>query len=357
MQKIAFLCGVRYLEDTEANVLDCAEAFSEKGYDVSILCFQNTPFYKEAATRNLTVIPIKEHRKYFDLFAAQRLIFLLEKHQITHLFIFRSSDIGLSAMIKSFLKRPIDITFFLSAEAGFMKRFWLRNYHFRQLDHIICSLNVQKEEILTAINRNDLKIKVIPPLFSVVHDEVVWKKAEARRVLNLPETKKILGFIAAERNISAQQFLFSALKQLNRPDLVICLLDKTDKQVVGKRVEANGLNEKVVVLPYRKEENLFFHAIDTFISIPSQDIFEFKMLEAVSFGKPVLTDNRTGNQELLNNGAFGLLYDYGNEQSLAEKIGLSGYEELDPEAVKIFLKEHGTTAFLDQTEAFLSLKK
>jgi|GEM_PF-4164754 len=357
MQKIAFLCGARRWEDTEVNLLNCAEAFSEKNYNVSVFCLQNTPLYREAEARGLTVIPIREHRKYFDLFAAQRLIFLLEKHQITHLFIFRSSDIGISAMVKSFLKRPVDITFFLSAESGFMKRFLMRNYHFRQLDHIICSLNVQKEEICTAINKNDLKIKVIPPMIPFEENQTIWKKTEARKLLNLPETKKIFGFIATEGNAKAQLFLFSALKQLNRPDLLICLLDKTDRQVCRKRVEANSLNEKVIVLPYRKEEDLFFHAVDIFISIPSNSAFEFKMLEAISFGKSVLTDNRTGNQEILDNGTFGFLYERGSEQSLAEKMVSSGFSELDQEVVKTFLKEHGTTAFLNQAEAFLSLKK
>lgn len=357
MQKIAFLCGARRWEDTEVNLLNCAKAFSEKGYDVNIFCLQNTPLYKEATEGNLTVIPIKEHRKYFDLFAAQRLIFLLEKQQITHLFIFRSSDIGISAMVKSFLKRPVDITFFLSAESGFMKRFLMRHYHFRQLDHIICSLNVQKEEICTTINRNDLKIKVIPPMVPFEENQTVWKKTEARKVLNLPERKKIFGFIATEGNDKAQQFLFSALKQLNRPDLLICLLDKTDKQVCRKRVKTNRLDDKITVLSYRKEEDLFFHAIDVFISIPSNGAFEFKMLEAISFGKQVLTDDGAGNQEILDNGTFGFLYERRNEQSLAEKMGSSGCSELDQEVVKTFLKEHGTTAFLNQAEAFLSFKK
>lgn len=356
MQKIAFLSGSRYWEDTEVNLLNCASAFSERGYDVRIFCLQNTPLSREATIQDLTVVPIREHRKYFDLFAAQRLIFLLQKHQITHLFIFRSSDIGVSAMVKSFLKRPVDITFFLSAEYGFMKHFLMRNYHFRQLDHVICSLNIQKEEICKAINKNDLQIRIIPPIILPEEDQTIWKKTEARKVLNLPETKKIFGFIATERNDKARQFLFSALKLLNKPDIAICLLDKTGGQIV-KQVKASDLNENVIVLPYRKEENLFFYATDAFISIPSNNAFEFKMLEAISFGKQVLTDNRVGNQEIMDSGAFGFLYECGNEQSLAGKIGSFACAELASEAVQTFLKAHGTAAFLEQAEAFLSLKK
>lgn len=327
MSQIGFLCSSSSWGGLEMNIVRNAKWMQDRGHQVVFFCVENTPIHSDAKEKGLTIIPIKRHRKYYDLFAAQRLIILLEKHQITHLFIRDKRDMSICASVKAFMKRPIVITYFMAMQLGVEKKNKLHTYRFNKLDHWICTLEWLKSQTLSKTNIDPAKVTVIPPALDLEAFETVWSKSEARRILGLPTDKKIVGIVGRFDEHKGQLKLLEALVGIKDPSIHVCLLGEPTKnegdeyyKKITSFIKNNQLEERVHILPFRKDISIFYYAIDVFVMATFSETFGMVTIESMACGTPVLGSSKGGTPEILGNGKYGKLFDATSVEDLRKKL-------------------------------------
>ena len=82
----------------------------------------------------------------------------------------------------------------------------------------------------------------------------------------------------------------------------------------------NGMREQVSFLGFVADMPTFYRGLDIFV-LPSQhEPFSRSLLEAMSYGLPVVASDIDGNLEAIEDGVSGRLFRVGNPQDLAEKL-------------------------------------
>jgi glycosyltransferase involved in cell wall biosynthesis len=85
-------------------------------------------------------------------------------------------------------------------------------------------------------------------------------------------------------------------------------------------IEANGLYEKVFILPFREDVETFYAAIDVFVMASLNETFGMVTIEALASGKTIVGSNTGGTPEILGEGEYGVLFESGNHSDLYEKL-------------------------------------
>lgn len=187
--------------------------------------------------------------------------------------------------------------------------------------------------------------------FWIDNNSKLTKKSEA--VWNGVETKNIQSFTNAELQEVRENFFFSS-----KEEIVISLVGrinswkgqqlllKSFNQLVNKynsiklvylgsappnqeifetelkkQISEFGLENKVVVIPFQKEIEKFWNAIDIAV-VPSTEPEPFGMvvIEAMLAKKPVVASNHGGPTEIVVHNETGLLFEPNNYKSLSDAL-------------------------------------
>lgn len=114
-------------------------------------------------------------------------------------------------------------------------------------------------------------------------------------------------------------------------------------------IQKHHLQEKVIWKGARKDGRLIQHYLNSsiFISISRIEGFGLVLVEAMSFGLPVLAFENSGSREVTENGRFGILVEQGNVERFCEQLKLlmdskelrEKYQKLSLERVPSFSLE------------------
>ncbi|WP_329806807.1 glycosyltransferase family 4 protein [Flavobacterium facile] len=187
--------------------------------------------------------------------------------------------------------------------------------------------------------------------FWIENNQKLAKKSEA--VWNGVETKNIKTFTDVELQEVRENFFFSS-----KEEIVISLVGrinswkgqqlllKSFNQLVGKynniklvylgsappnqeifeielkkQISEFGLQDKVVLIPFQKEIEKFWNAIDVAV-VPSTEPEPFGMvvIEAMLAKKPVVASNHGGPTEIVLDNETGLLFEPNNHNSLSDAL-------------------------------------
>ena len=125
-------------------------------------------------------------------------------------------------------------------------------------------------------------------------------------------------FIGAITRRKGLEFLFDALRKLNRPDIHLTL--------VGGMADAADLLPSLQIpvthIPYTHPETLcrIIHDADVFVLPSLLDSFGLVVLEAMGTGTPVIVTDRTGAADLVRNGVDGFVIPAMDSVHLQEAI-------------------------------------
>jgi glycosyltransferase involved in cell wall biosynthesis len=157
---------------------------------------------------------------------------------------------------------------------------------------------------------------------------LTYSKKQARRLLGLPEDKKIILWnarLSPEKKI--ETLLYAIPKVLKSYKNLMVLVktravDKAYKMKVKKLVKKLNLDKHVLFeeswTPLTKLSQ-YYRAADVYVNTSTSEAFgSLTMLEAMACGVPTIANNASSNPEALGDG--GLLYDRNNAVDLAEKL-------------------------------------
>jgi len=325
--RIAYICGTESWGGLEMNQAKNALWMLQKSHSVLCLGLKDSKFQNYCVEHKIPFQVIKKHRKYYDFKAALCLRKLLHSNKIEHLILRDTRDMSVSVSAKFWGKTTFKVHYFMEMQLGVSKKNILHTIRFRLLDTWSCPLNWLKEQVEQKTFMPKNRLVVIPsgldraPFIHNIPQE------EARRTLQLPQNKLIIGLAGRFDQQKGQLLLLKALNKLKNNEISILFLGEPTHNEgeeyhhkMTQFIAVNNLQEQVFIRPFRKDIAVFYKAIDVFVMASKAETVGMVTLEALASNTPVIGSNSGGTMELLENGKLGYLFEPENFESLAEAI-------------------------------------
>jgi glycosyltransferase involved in cell wall biosynthesis len=196
----------------------------------------------------------------------------------------------------------------------------------RSFQHIIAVSYFTQSLVLKA-GADQNKISVIYNSSDETIFAISKNKLEARKECNLPIEKKILLFVGNLIRIKGVYTFIESLKILHSmfPDFITIIIGRGEEQEELKLLTNEyGLNDNVKFIGWLPQSALsdYYRAADVFVLPSLTEGHSVALLEAMESGLPIVASNTGGNKESIEDGFNGLLFESGNEKSLAEKLAI-----------------------------------
>lgn len=365
--KLAYLCGPLSWGGLEMNQLRNAVWMQNRGHNVMIFTQQQSAIAREAQKQGVSVQIIESHKKYYDFFSAQKLANLIRKNNVTHLIVRSPLDMGIAALTKTLVGKQLHLSYFMEMQIGISKRDLVHTLRYNKFDTWSCPLPWLEKQVKTLTKFSHERIHLIPsgldlrPFFNLA------KRDTAREQLNLPLQLQLIGLIGRFDEQKGQLTLLKAFQQVvqktETPIGLVFLGEKTKNEAEDyynsmiSFIEQNNLSDKVFIVPFRKDIETFYAAIDYFVMASLHETFGMVTIEAMASGKKIIGSNTGGTPEILNHGKLGKLFSPTNIEELAnvlkealEKNDFTTVDELRAEAMK-----YDFNAVCEQVEAALGV--
>ncbi len=204
----------------------------------------------------------------------------------------------------------------------------------KKSEAVISTSPIEKNIVKKIFNITGKKIKMIP----VGVDTKIFrplKKIRARKILNIPETEKMILYVGRIEWRKGIGTLLYALHEIAKecPEVKLYVigggksqsaksLEKVEMDRLQKISEELGISDKVIFLGAKKQKNLYkFYSASDVCVVPSYyEPFGIVPLEAMACGTPVVASKTGGLQYTVNDGIVGYLAEPANYNELAEKI-------------------------------------
>lgn len=298
----------------------------ERGFQVAAFCVKETPIAQFAEEKNIPVIYIEPHKKYYDFKKANTLASILKKQQFTHLLIRATRDMSITASVKRKLGDNICTSYFMEMQLGVKKTNLLHSTRFRYIDIWSCPLNWLAEQVQTMTHFNN-QLVVIPSGLDLSKFESIPSSQDARKQLELPSDKKLFGLIGRFDPQKGQLLLLEAVRKAKNKDFHVVLLGEPTinegesyYQSMTDLIDQNDLHDRVHVRPFMEDVTIFFAAVDWFVMATKAETFGMVTIESLASGTPVLGSNAGGTPEILNGKKGGRLFETLDATDLANKI-------------------------------------
>lgn len=283
---------------------------------------------------------------------AQNMMLFIQKERICYDLV--HANFFMSALVASKIKAQMGIPYVVTFHAlGLVRKIHQKEMDkfpaeridiekriVRDADHIIAECPQDKSDIINLYGGRPEKIWIIPCGFSSKEFYPI-DKAEARRIVNLPDNEKIilqLGRMVPRKGIDN---VISALGELkndhNNLRLVIVGGDSDSPDPLccpeiarlQKIAEEKGVASRITFTGRKQRQQLkyYYAAADVFVTTPWYEPFGITPLESMACGTPVIGSEVGGIKYTVKEGKTGFLVPPHNPAALADKLKTLIYDE------------------------------
>jgi len=206
--------------------------------------------------------------------------------------------------------------------------FWCRHIFPRLLRYVdvIVALSKQIVEKSRFLRSFKAKITVIPNGIRPSYADVNWTRNEAKRIIGVPTNTKVVLFVGSLVKLKGPHILLKAMKEVvaKVPNATALFVGPwMGRRIILKNlVKKLGLEDHVTFtgpLPHEKLRP-YYRAADVFVLPSFSEGFPHVLLEASSFGLPLVVSNLKQLEAIVIDGFNGLFAEKGNAKDFAEKI-------------------------------------
>ncbi|MFT5210195.1 MAG: glycosyltransferase involved in cell wall biosynthesis [Flavobacterium sp.] len=150
----------------------------------------------------------------------------------------------------------------------------------------------------------------------------IMSKSDARRALNLPEDRPVIGCIGRLVKKKNHALLVQAFEKLDLEKAMLILIGGGPEEAsLRDLVDQSKMTKSVLFVGSKNEAYRYVRAFDLFV-LPSskEEAFGIVLLESMMAKVPILSSNAPGPKEVL--GEAGDYFDCGNMEDLCEKMNL-----------------------------------
>ena len=339
--KLGYLCSSESWGGLEMNHLRNASWMQERGHSVVVLCVMDSPIERNARERNLNVLLIAKHKKYYDFKNARKLRGIIVANGITHLLIRSTYDMSILASVKRKMGDKLHASYFMEMQLGVKKTNLLHSLRFKYIDVWSCPLNWLKDQVQqwTKFKNN---LVVIPSGLDLSQFKNLPTKTETRSVLEIPTDKITFGLIGRFDQQKGQLLLLEAMNSCEDKNFNLVFLGEPTLHEgdgyfnqMKEFIRFNKLQNRVFIRPYRKDTAVFYSSIDWLVMATKAETFGMVTIESLACGTPVLGSNAGGTPEILKIDEGGMLFNSLDALDLTNKMDLICREKVTYSAEKL----------------------
>ena len=259
----------------------------------------------------------------------------VEKPDIYH--IHSPFSLGIAGMMfASKFKKPIVGTFHTSFEdyIGYLFNnrvnkttkyiFGMTGWKYFKLFFNMCNYTISPtKEIAKLLRKKGFKKVVTIPSTIDFESLKKQKKVNIRKKWNISKSTKIILYVGRLGFEKKLIVLLDAFKSLKGNNVLLIVGKGPYEEKYKKYIKENKINN-VVFTGYvsNKELPSYYKSCNIFVNPSDTETQGLTLIEAMSFGKPVIGANKLGPKEIIKNRKNGLKFNPGNSKDLKNKINL-----------------------------------
>jgi D-inositol-3-phosphate glycosyltransferase len=326
LPKIGFYCSSISWGGLEMNSVRYAQALQQENFEIQVYGVHGSSFFQSATALGLPIQAIPRNKKYFDFKHARSLAKIFQKDGIEIVHFRDNRDLDFLGWVKFFSSGKIRLVYHQAMQLGVPKKDILHTFRFNRIDAWVSTLGYMKKQVLSHTKFPEKKLHVIP-LGTNIDSTSIHSKEEARKLLNLPSAKFLVGVVGRLDEKKGQLEVIQALSMLKENEKnihVVFIGDKTKNeadayvQKLNDAIEINYLQEKTTFLPHQSDIQKLYGAFDLVIVPSWEETFGTVTIEAMASGVPVIGSNTAGTAEILGNEIF--LFQAKNPEDLSAKL-------------------------------------
>jgi glycosyltransferase involved in cell wall biosynthesis len=311
----------------ELNTMRQAERMQKRGYRVLVLCLHDSPLHHLCRGANVPVVCISRPWKYADIPSALRVIRILREHGCRQVVFSLNHDLSLAGRIKRRMP-SLSIVYWQQMGLGVNKRDILHTRRYQSIDAWIAPLQSLRNEVLQRTRVPTERVHVIPLAVDSAHLGESIERGAARAQFGLPEAGFSIGIIGrldpAKGQLLAIQSMPCIREALGDVHLVLVgeasVGMESHAQEIQREIHNLGLTDAVHVHPFLHKPGVFFDAVDLFLMATRSETFGMVTVEALMRGCPVAGTNSGGTPEILEQGAWGRLFEPGSQPEICRVV-------------------------------------
>ena len=298
-----------------------------KGVDVTVLAESPSSESLDLESAGIRLLYQPITRK-IDIPAIRKIRSLLrkEKYDILH---FTYSKAISNGLIASYGIKVRTIGYLGSLSVHWHDPFSYFSFLNPGLDRLICVSDGVNEHVLKQLPAR-MKNRTIR-IYKGSNPEWLNNVVPARRCdLGIPENAFVVCCVANIRKSKGVKWLIESANFLpaNLPLWFLLVGDKTDSNVVRKRIRKTKYPDNFITTGYSAEPNAFTSICDLYIQPSVSEGLPKSVIEAMCLKKPVIVTERGGAKELVIEGINGYIIPVRSAKAIAETI-LKCYENRD----------------------------
>ncbi len=365
-QSLTILCSSPGWGGLEMNTVKLAASLRARGWAVSVLGVEGSPFLSAAAKEGFGVAAIAPNTGPRTLLRAARIAGWMRAQGSALLLTPFNKDIAAAALARRLFRRPARLVYQQHMKVGVPKRDPIHTWRYAALDAWIAPLEYLRKEVLEKTRVPAERLHVVP--FGIDVDyfaKAPLRKEEARALLALPPGVPMLGVLGRLDPKKGQDFLVRALPLLEEQTGVRYHGCIAGAATVGEGsayeerlrafVQSLGLEGRVHFRPAAEDVRPFYRAVDVFCLPSDGETFGMVTLEALASGLPVVGTARDGTAEILADMPGAALYEPGDVDGFCRAVqGVRALPVLEDNARASLLEKYSEVRMLEAVGAVLA---
>lgn len=303
----------------EIRILSESAGMIARGHRVALACPPQAPIAREAPAHGIELIPLPIEKKRLRGLRAMRALLAGRRFDVvnTH----SSTDSWLAALACASLRAAPALVRTRHVSAPIAPTAGNRWLYARASDFVVTTGERLREDVIGRTGCNPERVLSIPT--GIDHERFApGDRAAARRALELPEDRFIVGIVATLRSWKGHRFLVDAVAGLADPRLLLVIVgDGPQHEALQRQVAEAGLGERVRLAGQRSEVSPWLQAFDAF-ALPSyaNEGVPQALIQAMLCGLPCVTTTAGAIGEIAIDGRTALIVAQQDSAALAEAI-------------------------------------
>lgn len=217
-------------------------------------------------------------------------------------------------------------------------------------DNFIFNSDGEKQTFISKIQCARQKMRVI---YNGIEKKTFASKESIKRKLNIPQNKFVVVTVSRYDYQKNMQACFNIAERLvNEEILFLWIGNGEDKKYFDERIKAENINN-IRCVDFTKDVLEYISVSDIYLTTSRWEGLPYALIEALMLGIPIIGSNVIGNNEIIENGYNGFLFELNNLSEAIEKIRLlSGDKKLLSEfscnSTKAFEKSFTIRKMIDE---------
>jgi glycosyltransferase involved in cell wall biosynthesis len=194
-------------------------------------------------------------------------------------------------------------------------------------NQIFCNSEAIRSRFIN--NRTEKITKTIMNGVDLKNYDTKIKNIEIRERLGIPSTAKVVGMCSRLGKDKGHITLIKALARLKKgyPGIWALIVgghvfeeDADVPKLLKAKATELGVADRVIFTGFRNDVSKLYAAMDIFVLGTDAEPCGRVIFEAMAMKKPVIGTNNGGTPEIVVDGKTGLLFNYGDDEELSDKI-------------------------------------